>query len=96
GDAPAEQTEGADYRTISGRSAPFCAPFALYDGEHLTLDTPSAGLRSYLAVSGGLDTAPVLGSRATDVMSGIGPAPLTAGDVLPVRTAAAGRAVGHA
>lgn len=78
------------------RAAPFCTPFALYDGEQLTLDTPSAGLRSYLAVSGGLDTAPVLGSRATDVMSGIGPAPLTAGDVLPVRTAAAGRAVGHA
>lgn len=78
------------------RSAPFCAPFALYDGEQLTLDTPSAGLRSYLAVSGGLDTAPVLGSRATDVMSGIGPAPLTAGDVLPVRPAPTGRAVGHA
>lgn len=78
------------------RAAPFCTPFALYDGEQLALDTPSAGLRSYLAVSGGLDTTPVLGSRATDVMSGIGPAPLTAGDVLPVRPAAAGRAVGHA
>lgn len=78
------------------RAAPFCTPFALYDGEQLTLDTPSAGLRSYLAVSGGLDTTPVLGSRATDVMSGIGPAPLAAGDVLPVRPAAAGRAVGHA
>ncbi|OFK05815.1 urea amidolyase family protein [Kocuria sp. HMSC066H03] len=77
------------------RAAPFCTPFALYDGEQLALDTPSAGLRSYLAVSGGLDTTPVLGSRATDVMSGIGPAPLAAGDMLPVLPAAPGRAVGH-
>ncbi|WP_197408500.1 5-oxoprolinase/urea amidolyase family protein [Kocuria rhizophila] len=77
------------------RTAPFCAPFALYDGEQLSLGTPSAGLRSYLAVSGGVAVAEVLGSRATDVLSGIGPAPLAAGDLLPVHPTAPGRAVGH-
>ena len=32
------------------------------------------GLRSYLAVRGGLDVPPVLGSRSHDVMAGLGPA----------------------
>jgi biotin-dependent carboxylase-like uncharacterized protein len=42
------------------------------------------GLRSYVAVSGGIDVEPVLGSRATDLLSGLGPAPVEAGDVLPI------------
>ncbi|GED00059.1 allophanate hydrolase [Kocuria varians] len=75
------------------RSAPFCAPFALYDGERLTLDTPVAGLRCYVAVRGGVDVPEVLGSRSSDVMSGIGPRPLAAGENLPVG-AAPRRAVG--
>lgn len=66
------------------RPAPMYAPFALHDGEVLRLDRPESGLRSYLAVRGGIDVAPVLGSRSTDIMSGIGPAPLAAGMVLPV------------
>lgn len=44
------------------------------------------GVRSYLAVSGGIDVPPVLGSRATDTLSGLGPAPLRNGDVLPLGT----------
>jgi biotin-dependent carboxylase-like uncharacterized protein len=35
-------------------------------------------------VRGGVDVAPVLGSRSTDTLSGLGPAPLRAGDELPV------------
>ncbi|TQK30040.1 5-oxoprolinase/urea amidolyase family protein [Arthrobacter sp. SLBN-53] len=54
------------------------------DGEVISLGAPHSGLRSYLAVRGGIDVAPVLGSRSYDVMSAIGPAPLRAGDVLPV------------
>lgn len=76
------------------RSAAANAPFALYDGERLSLDAPSSGLRSYLAVRGGISTPKVLGSRSTDVMSGIGPEPLKAGDELPVSAVAPGRAVG--
>jgi biotin-dependent carboxylase-like uncharacterized protein len=46
--------------------------------------TPATGLRSYLAVRGGVVVPPVLGSRSRDTLSGLGPAPLGAGDRLPV------------
>ncbi|MGA9375203.1 MAG: 5-oxoprolinase/urea amidolyase family protein [Mycobacterium sp.] len=55
-----------------------------HDGEVISLGAPHSGLRSYLAVRGGIDVEPVLGSRSYDVMSSIGPAPLRVGDVLPV------------
>ena len=54
------------------------------DGEVISLGAPHSGLRSYLAVRGGIDVTPVLGSRSYDVMSAIGPLPLQCGDVLPV------------
>ncbi|WP_142280496.1 5-oxoprolinase/urea amidolyase family protein [Mycobacterium saskatchewanense] len=54
------------------------------DGQLIALGTPRAGLRSYLAVRGGICVPPVLGSRSYDVMSAIGPAPLRPGDRLPV------------
>ncbi|WNB87479.1 hypothetical protein [Cellulomonas sp. ATA003] len=59
-------------------------PFALPDGERLRLGAPASGLRSYVAVRGGIGVAPVLGSRSTDVLSGLGPSPLRTGDVLGV------------
>jgi len=55
-----------------------------HDGQVITLGPPRSGLRTYLAVRGGIDVSPVLGSRSYDVMSSIGPLPLQAGDVLPV------------
>ena len=64
-----------------------------------TLGTPPAGLRSYLAVRGGVDVDAVLGSRSTDLLSGLGPAPLRAGDRLAVGAAPDGatqRRGGHA
>jgi biotin-dependent carboxylase-like uncharacterized protein len=60
------------------------APLELRDGDELRLGTPGRGLRTYVAVRGGVDVPPVLGSRSTDVLGGIGPAPLAPGDVLPV------------
>ena len=54
------------------------------NGEVISLGAPQSGLRSYLAVRGGFDVAPVLGSRSYDVMSAIGPLPLRPGDVLPI------------
>lgn len=64
--------------------APHLAPFRLATGERLRLGAPAAGLRTYLAVRGGIDVEPVLGSRASDILSGLGPRPLAAGDVLPI------------
>jgi allophanate hydrolase subunit 2 len=66
--------------------APHQGPVRLRAGEPLRLGPPSAGLRSYVAVRGGFDVDPVLGSRAWDVLGGIGPAPLAAGDRLSIGT----------
>ena len=54
------------------------------NGQVISLGTPRAGLRTYLAVRGGVCVSPVLGSRSYDVMSSIGPSPLQSKDVLPV------------
>jgi len=67
------------------------APVRLPDGAVLELGSPAAGLRTYLAVRGGIAVPPVLGSRSTDVLAGLGPAVPRAGDVLPVGTAVGGR-----
>lgn len=53
-------------------------------GQVLSLAAPRAGLRSYLAVRGGIAVEPVLGSRSRDTMAGLGPPPLRAGDRVPV------------
>ncbi|MDP9428430.1 MAG: biotin-dependent carboxyltransferase family protein, partial [Actinomycetota bacterium] len=46
------------------------------------------GLRTYVAVRGGIAVEPVLGSRSTDLLAGLGPPVLSPGDVLPVGRAA--------
>ena len=69
---------------IDGRAAPFAAPTTVRAGSVLALGTPRQGLRSYVAVRGGVDVPPVLGSRSTDTLSGLGPPPLTPGTLLPV------------
>jgi biotin-dependent carboxylase-like uncharacterized protein len=51
----------------------------LRPGQTLTLGPPPTGLRTYLAVRGGLDVPRVLGSTGTDTLSGLGPAPLEPG-----------------
>src|SRR5699024_275822 len=63
-------------------------PLALDPGDRLELGTVTEGLRLVLAVRGGLhgtgEAGPVLGSLSRDTLSGLGPAPLEAGDVLLV------------
>lgn len=59
-------------------------PFALETGWEVEVGTPAAGLRSYLAVRGGFDVEAELGSRSSDVLSGVGPKPLRTGDALPI------------
>ncbi len=54
------------------------------DGQVISMSAPRTGLRSYLAVRGGFCVQPVLGSRSCDMMSAIGPSPLSPGDELPV------------
>ena len=64
--------------------APHNGPVRLAAGEVLRLGPPEVGLRTYVGVRGGLVVPPVLGSRATDVLGGLGPEVLSAGDRLPV------------
>ena len=64
--------------------APHAAPTVLRRGQELRLGPPASGLRTYLAVRGGIAVPPVLGSRATDLLAGLGPAVVATGDVLPV------------
>ena len=53
-------------------------------GQVVSLGLPGRGLRSYMAVRGGIAAEPVLGSRSFDTMSTLGPPPLRSGDLLPV------------
>ncbi|MEW9553142.1 biotin-dependent carboxyltransferase family protein [Nonomuraea sp. NPDC050783] len=66
------------------RGAGMGAPFWVPAGAELRLGAPARGLRTYLAVRGGIAVEPVLGSRSTDSLSGLGPEPLRAGALLPV------------
>lgn len=65
------------------RIAPYTAARATAGGE-LEVEAPQRGIRSYLAVRGGLDVPAVLGSRSRDTLAGLGPAPLAAGDRLGI------------
>jgi len=69
---------------VDGMEVAHQALFFVSDGKTLRLGMPAVGLRTYLSVRGGFEVPTVLGSRATDMLSGLGPARLTVGDVLPV------------
>ncbi|GAA4701590.1 hypothetical protein GCM10023215_45680 [Pseudonocardia yuanmonensis] len=56
-------------------------------GQQVSVGRARSGARSYLAVRGGIDTTPFLGSRSTYTAAGIGGlsgGPLVAGDALPI------------
>jgi biotin-dependent carboxylase-like uncharacterized protein len=53
-------------------------------GAELAVPAPAYGVRTYVAVAGGIDVTPVLGSRSTDTLAWIGPPRVTEGAVLPV------------
>ncbi|WP_410647597.1 biotin-dependent carboxyltransferase family protein [Amycolatopsis sp. cmx-4-54] len=71
---------------LDGRPVGSHTPVWLTAGQVLAIGAPATGLRCYLAVSGGITVEEELGSRSRDVLSEIGPAPLKAGDVLPLGT----------
>lgn len=72
--------------TVDGRPVAWGAPVPVPAGALLNIGSAVAGLRTYVAVSGGITVDPVLGSRSTDLLSGLGPSPLTDGAVLPLGT----------
>jgi biotin-dependent carboxylase-like uncharacterized protein len=69
---------------VNGVDVAFDRALRLNAGDLLEIATPAIGLYTYLSVAGGIDVEPVLGSRSTDTLSGIGPCVVEAGDVLQV------------
>jgi biotin-dependent carboxylase-like uncharacterized protein len=69
---------------LDSRPEPTGAVLALGPGARLELGLPAVGLRSYVAVRGGVDAPPILGSRSHDTLAALGPAPVGVGDSLLV------------
>ncbi|SDW99996.1 biotin-dependent carboxylase uncharacterized domain-containing protein [Amycolatopsis xylanica] len=67
-----------------GRSPGLGVPILVRAGEDFSLDAPSQGLRNYVAMRGGIEVTPVLGSRSTDTLAKLGPPALTPGMTVPL------------
>jgi KipI family sensor histidine kinase inhibitor len=72
---------------VDGQAAEWGVALDLLAGATVEVGRALTGVRSYLAVAGGIDVAPVLGSRSTDTLAHLGPPRLRAGDRLPVAAA---------
>lgn len=71
-------------RSGSRRTAATGEVLMLEAGSTLEIGRSTTGVRSYLAVRGGIEVPLVLGSRSRDTLSGLGPAPVVTGDALQV------------
>ena len=84
---------GADLPpTVNGAEQPSWTAFDVKAGDVLGFDYLRSGARAYIAVSGGIETPPALGSRSTyaiGALGGLEGRALAAGDSLPVGAAKA-------
>jgi antagonist of KipI len=83
---------GADVPVmVDGAEQPTWAAFPVRRGGVLKIGAARSGVRAYVAIAGGLDTPPVLGSRATylrGALGGINGRALRKNDTLPLGAAA--------
>ncbi|WP_138946503.1 biotin-dependent carboxyltransferase family protein [Plantibacter sp. M259] len=70
--------------TVDGRAVDGHHAVRVAAGSRLELGAATHGLRYVLAVRGGFDGPQLLGSRSTDTLAGLGPAPVVGGDRLVV------------
>jgi biotin-dependent carboxylase-like uncharacterized protein len=86
---------GADMApTVNGSPVPAWQGLRVHAGDVLRLGPARSGVRGYLAVAGGIETPPVLGSRATYVrgrLGGLEGRALRKGDRLPLGRVGAAR-----
>src|SRR5690606_2728314 len=76
---------GARCRVVAGgRAVPLDEPVTVRAGVEVVVGAALTGVRSYVALGGGIDVPAVLGSRSRDTLSGIGPAVLQVGTALPL------------
>jgi biotin-dependent carboxylase-like uncharacterized protein len=78
--------------SVDGHPAAWGAVVEVPAGARFEVGAASAGLRSYVAMAGGVCTDEVLGSRSHDVLSGLGHGPLRTGDRLKLGDAGGARA----
>jgi biotin-dependent carboxylase-like uncharacterized protein len=76
----------ADVR-VGGRLVRHGEAVPVRAGSVLEVGAARTGVRSYVAVAGGIGVAPVLGSRSTDTLSWVGPPRLASHQVLPIGVA---------
>jgi len=73
---------------INGRVVDDLRAHDLTSGDEVAIGRAATGMRAYLAVAGGFDVAPVLGSVSThsrSLIGGLDGGPLKAGAILPLR-----------
>ena len=76
---------GADMDArLDGAALPLDGGVAVRAGATLVCHAARRGVRTYLAVAGGIDAPLTLGSRSHDLLSGLGPPPLRAGDRIAI------------
>lgn len=79
---------GADFSTkLNGNSIPLWQTISLKEGDLLSMEKPNRGWRGYLSVAGGIDVPPVLGSKSTYTLGGLGGIrgrTIKKGDLVPV------------
>ncbi|MES0856350.1 biotin-dependent carboxyltransferase family protein [Geobacillus sp. G4] len=82
---------GGDFPcALNGRLFALWKPMAVEPGDVLEIGVCRTGFRAYIAVSGGIDVPPVMGSRSTYVpaqLGGFAGRPLRCGDALPLGAA---------
>jgi biotin-dependent carboxylase-like uncharacterized protein len=83
-DAWVALTGGRVAARLDGRPVPMDVAVPVGAGQVLAVGSVTSGLRAYLAVRGGIDVRPVLGSRSTDTLAPVGPPRLEEGVRLPV------------
>lgn len=71
-------------------------PIDLRSGDSVKLGYPAQGVRTYLAVQGGIDAPQILGSASRDVLAALGPAPVIKGSILAIGRAPTDRAASAA
>jgi biotin-dependent carboxylase-like uncharacterized protein len=84
---------------VNGQARPRNESFAVRADDRLTFDYMKVGARIYMAVAGGIDVPPVLGSRSTYALGALGGfagRKLAAGDLLPTGKARPGARAGRA
>jgi len=84
---------------VNGEARPLNESFAVRADDRLTFDFMKVGARIYIAIAGGIDVPPILGSRSTYALGALGGfsgRKLAAGDALPVGKARSGGRAGRA